>query len=63
MATARSEIGRTFWPVWRARRSFDVEEESWFDTTLLSARAGKPTGVTTESVADNADPTDQGLES
>jgi hypothetical protein len=38
MATALSEIGRTFWSVWRFRRSFDVEEESWFDTTLLSAQ-------------------------
>jgi hypothetical protein len=37
MATALSEIGRTFWSVWRFRRSFDVEE-SWFDTILLSAQ-------------------------
>jgi hypothetical protein len=53
MATARSEIGRTFWSEWSFRRSLDVEEGSWFDTTLLSARAGKHTSVTTESVADN----------
>jgi hypothetical protein len=31
------------WSEWRSRRSFDVEEGSWFETTLLSARAGKHT--------------------
>jgi hypothetical protein len=50
MATALSEIGRTFWSVWCFRRSFDVEEGSWFDT-LLSAHAGEHTSVTIESVA------------
>ena len=59
MATALSEIGRTFWSVWRFRRSFDVEEESCFDTTLLSARAGEHTSVTIESVADNLESTDR----
>ena len=59
MATALSEIGLTFWSVWCFRRSFDVEEGSWFDTTLLSAYAGEHTSVTIESVADNPEPTDR----
>ena len=59
MATALSEIGRTFWSVWCFRRSFDVEEGSRFDTTLLSAHAGEHTSVTIESVADNPEPIDR----
>ena len=41
MATALSETGRTFWSEWRFRRSLDVGEGSWFDTTLLLVLVNK----------------------